>query len=247
MRRQGARERHRHRESSSVFRGPGIKLQAQNAPDAGVLPEAAAVIFDEAHELEDVASSYFGVSLSNMRFEELARDVEMLLRAKQISLQLPERRAQTGAGARAHVFRALPEQECGGRACLRRREEFLETVGRLYLGLMNALHRLEGELEQLRGVEEAPRPEKARCARFASTCDFLMEAEIAEHCLLDGAAQSSGRLRRRRDAIRICRRHRLMFRGCCSDCCLRSIPSVVLTSATLTVQAAFDISASGWA
>ena len=30
-----------------------------------------AVIFDEAHELEDVAGSYFGVSVSNQRVEEL--------------------------------------------------------------------------------------------------------------------------------------------------------------------------------
>ena len=42
----------------------------------------AVVIFDEAHELEDVASSYFGISLSNVRLEELARDVETLLRAQ---------------------------------------------------------------------------------------------------------------------------------------------------------------------
>src|ERR1700748_2379453 len=54
------------------FADLAIKQQAKAAPDAGVLPEAAAVIFDEAHELEDVASSYFGISLSNVRFEELA-------------------------------------------------------------------------------------------------------------------------------------------------------------------------------
>ena len=39
--------------------------QSEHAPDAGILPEAGAVIFDEAHELEDVAGSYFGVSVSN--------------------------------------------------------------------------------------------------------------------------------------------------------------------------------------
>src|ERR1700688_1103480 len=60
-----------------------LKQQAKAAPDAGVLPEAAAVIFDEAHELEDVASSYFGISLSNVRVEELVRDMETVLRARQ--------------------------------------------------------------------------------------------------------------------------------------------------------------------
>ena len=65
------------------FADLAIKQQARAAPDAGVLPEAAAVIFDEAHELEDVASSYFGISLSNVRLEELVRDMETVLRARQ--------------------------------------------------------------------------------------------------------------------------------------------------------------------
>ena len=31
-------------------------------------------LFDEAHELEDVASNYFGISLSHARFDKLTRD-----------------------------------------------------------------------------------------------------------------------------------------------------------------------------
>lgn len=50
------------------FADLSIKQQAAGAPDAGILPEAAAVIFDEAHELEDVASQYFGIALSNVAF-----------------------------------------------------------------------------------------------------------------------------------------------------------------------------------
>src|SRR5690242_7404229 len=61
------------------FADLAIKQQAEDAPDAGILPEVGAVIFDEAHELEDVAGSYFGVSVSNARFEELCRDVEISL------------------------------------------------------------------------------------------------------------------------------------------------------------------------
>src|SRR6201996_9521151 len=67
------------------FADLSIKQQAAGAPDAGILPEAAAVIFDEAQELEDVASQYFGVALSNHRFDELARDTESMLRAKGVS------------------------------------------------------------------------------------------------------------------------------------------------------------------
>src|ERR1700744_6533653 len=54
------------------FADLSVKREAAGAPDAGVLPEACAVIFDEAHELEEVASSYFGLSVSNIRFQELA-------------------------------------------------------------------------------------------------------------------------------------------------------------------------------
>ena len=35
----------------------------------GILPEVGAVIFDEAHELESVAGSFFGVAVSNAPFE----------------------------------------------------------------------------------------------------------------------------------------------------------------------------------
>src|SRR5437764_14771423 len=58
------------------FADLAIKLQADGAPDAGILPDAAAVIFDEAHELEDVAGNYFGISVSNLRVEELSGDIE---------------------------------------------------------------------------------------------------------------------------------------------------------------------------
>src|SRR5579859_3610472 len=56
------------------FADLAVRQLASGAPDAGVLPEAGAVIFDEAHELEDIASNYFGLSVSNIRFEDLVRD-----------------------------------------------------------------------------------------------------------------------------------------------------------------------------
>ncbi|MDE3063982.1 MAG: DEAD/DEAH box helicase, partial [Acidobacteriota bacterium] len=71
------------------FADLSVKQEAAGAPDAGVLPEAAAVIFDEAHELEEVASSYFGLSVSNIRFEELARDTDVLLRGKEGTQNIP--------------------------------------------------------------------------------------------------------------------------------------------------------------
>jgi ATP-dependent DNA helicase DinG len=41
-----------------------------------VIPACSRAIIDEAHQLEDIATQHFGLSVSNYRFEELARDVE---------------------------------------------------------------------------------------------------------------------------------------------------------------------------
>src|ERR1700761_3035935 len=72
-----------------VFADIAVKQEAAGAPDAGILPEAAAVVFDEAHELEEVASSYFGVGVSTARFEEVARDVEnSVIKAKAMSASM---------------------------------------------------------------------------------------------------------------------------------------------------------------
>src|ERR1700723_442900 len=64
------------------FADTAVRQAAAGAPDAGILPEAAAVIFDEAHELEEVASSYFGTTVSNLQFEDLGRDLDAKLRGK---------------------------------------------------------------------------------------------------------------------------------------------------------------------
>jgi ATP-dependent DNA helicase DinG len=43
-----------------------------------VIPACTNAVLDEAHQLEDVATQYFGFSVSTYRLEELARDVERL-------------------------------------------------------------------------------------------------------------------------------------------------------------------------
>jgi len=88
------------------FADLSVKQEASGAPDAGVLPEAAAVIFDEAHELEEVASSYFGLSVSNIRFEELARDTDVLLRGKEGTQNIPAATQQLRPCP--HVLRRAP-------------------------------------------------------------------------------------------------------------------------------------------
>ena len=129
------------------FADLAIKQQTEYAPDAGILPEVGAVIFDEAHELEDVAGSYFGVSVSNARVEELCRDVEASLqRNHALSASLVG--AVKSLRERAMFFFALlPQGE--GRFAFENRREFLEENGDEFLALQQSLGRLGSELENL--------------------------------------------------------------------------------------------------
>ena len=47
-----------------------------------ILPEYSAVIFDEAHEIEEVAGQYFGISVSNLQVQELIKDTSAISRRR---------------------------------------------------------------------------------------------------------------------------------------------------------------------
>lgn len=49
-------------------------LAVRDGGFGSVIPDYDRVILDEAHDVEDVATSYFGAEVSNWRFEELVRD-----------------------------------------------------------------------------------------------------------------------------------------------------------------------------
>src|SRR6202521_1854466 len=129
------------------FADLAIKQQAQNAPDAGILPDVGTVIFDEAHELEDVAGSYFGISLSNTRVEELCRDVEVSLQRNHL-LSASLSGALKSLRERAMFFFALLPQG-DGRFAFESRREFMEENGDEFLGLHVSFTRLGSELENL--------------------------------------------------------------------------------------------------
>jgi ATP-dependent DNA helicase DinG len=129
------------------FADLAIKLQAEGAPDAGILPEAAAVIFDEAHELEDVAGNYFGISVSNLRVEDLARDVEHSLQHNQMLSASLAGALGTLRERSQFFFSLLPPGD--RRFAFDSRREFLEENGDEFLALNQALMRLAGELEGL--------------------------------------------------------------------------------------------------
>ena len=157
------------------FADMAIKQSADGAPDAGILPEAAAVIFDEAHELEEVASSYFGVSISNLRFDQLVRDVENTLRMKSIASAA----AHTAGAAlreRSQLFFSLvPAGE--GRFAFENRREFLEENGDEYLALTNALQRLASELQRIPEKPEEVHNLIRRTEELRVQLGFLLESQ----------------------------------------------------------------------
>src|SRR5438874_10465669 len=129
------------------FADLAIKQQAEDAHDAGILPDAGTVIFDEAHELEDVASSYFGIAVSNARVEELCRDVEASLQRNHL-LSASVSGALKSLRDRATFFFALLPQG-DGRFAFENRREFLEENGEELLALQHSLGRIGSELENL--------------------------------------------------------------------------------------------------
>ena len=157
------------------FADLAIKQASEYAPDAGILPDAGTVIFDEAHELEDVAGSYFGISVSNSRVEELCRDVEASLqRNKLLSAGLSG--ALKSLRERAQFFFALlPAGE--GRFAFENRREFLEENGDEFMGLQQALERLSGELEGLSSKPEEIFNFLRRAQELQVQLGFVMESE----------------------------------------------------------------------
>ncbi len=157
------------------FADLAIKLQADGAPDAGILPDAAAVIFDEAHELEDVAGNYFGISISNLRMEDLARDVEgSLQRNRMLSASLSGALGSLRERSQ-FFFSLLPPGD--GRFAFETRREFLEENGDEFVGLNQALTRLAGELEGL-----PQKPEEAfnfvrRAQEIQAQLGYALESE----------------------------------------------------------------------
>jgi len=232
------------------FADLSIKQQAANAPDAGILPEAGVVIFDEAHELEEVASNYFGIGLSTQRFDELTRDIETMLKSKEaFSSSIVS--ASTTLKERAHrFFAALPSEDIFdapviGRMPFEDREAFLEESGDTYTATLNALTRLEGELERVKNVEEIPGLRK-RTADIRAHLAFLLESSDRNTVFwIERRAAGGIRNFARGGAVPASLHTHLqatpidvseLLTTSLFDC----YSSVVLTSATLTVSGAFE-------
>jgi len=141
---------------------------------ASILPDYGAVIFDEAHEMEEVASTYFGLSVSTYRLEECGRDAEQMLRLTQ-RMTKPLHRAVQRMAEQTHLFFSLlPPAE--GRFGFEDREQFLEQNFEAYSGFQNSLLALESELNVIAEKPEEIHTLLRRLAELREDVTFLLES-----------------------------------------------------------------------
>jgi len=195
-----------------------------------ILPEYSAVVFDEAHEIEDIASDYFGREASNYRFEELARDAEQAVRQTQQGGPTVLRRVTRLRDRARDFFELLPARE--GRSAFEpaARLAFLEMHRAAYDELIGALNALETEIAALPAKGEELIGVARRAAELRGEVKFLLESSERNYVYWferrgKGAFLAATPI----DVSAILREH--LF---------EVFDTIVLTSATLAVGGRFD-------
>jgi ATP-dependent DNA helicase DinG len=197
---------------------------------ASILPEYSAVVFDEAHEIEDVASDYFGRQVSNYRFEELARDAEQAVRLTGQGGPNLLRRVNRLRDREREFFEAFPQREGRSPFEATARASFLEQHRGSFDELVGAVKALEMEIAALPNRAEELVAIARRGAELRGEIGFLLESEEKNYVywyerrgkgvfLAATPIDVSGMLRER---------------------VFEALDTVVLTSATLAVGGRFD-------
>jgi ATP-dependent DNA helicase DinG len=143
-----------------------------------VLPEYGAVIFDEAHLVEDIAADYFGFQVSNYQIDELVRDSEGLPLADAVALREIAKLAMKVSGFADQFWTRFSEARSQeGRFPLhptafavedRHGDLHATNLGEAYFILENAMTRLESAVAN--HAEEFPEAESvAKRLRQART------------------------------------------------------------------------------
>jgi ATP-dependent DNA helicase DinG len=213
-----------------------------------VLPDYSAVIFDEAHQIEDIAAQYFGAGVSSYQIDDLLGDV-----SRMILTDVEASREITKASARVSTMAdnfwtsfsgvdprsSIRTFEGEGRFVLRhdmfvrklRGGEFEATAaGERFVNLKTALQRLKGALQV---VKDAP-PEMEATLRRVDQVLFDLEFIVgADDELFVYWAERRGR------GVFL-QATPIDASGILNDRLFSHVETVVLTSATLTSAGSFD-------
>ncbi len=193
-----------------------------------IIPDHQAVIFDEAHEIEQVAGQHFGVQLSSYRFEELVRDVRNVAHAWDFGSKGLDS-ALDLVGSRSTAFFGLFEK-VEGRQAFRDRPGFLAKFPGEYAELTAALETLASELKIVEKQAEEVLPLERRTGEVQSALKLLMEGEDESFVYW---------LERRGRGVFL-QATPIDVAEVLAQRLFGEMPSVVLTSATLAVDGSFD-------
>jgi ATP-dependent DNA helicase DinG len=221
-----------------------------------VIPSCPALVVDEAHQLEDVATQYFGVTFSNYRVDDLLRDAERILKSFTGKHREDLTRALTRVADRARTFfSALAANAPGqGQAAETRVRYVAEAMadhfedGMMLAGVLEGLEAsvaLAMAAPDARGADgagaadvptEAAAAVQRRAGELRTDLRFLMRADDPAFVYFfearGRAGSTRGGLFLRASPIDVSKIVR--------DSLFGRFRSVVLTSATLAVDASFE-------
>jgi len=132
---------------------------------ASVLPDYDAVIFDEAHQIEDTATLFFGSRLSTAMLERLARDARGALQSERGDKAHETRLLDAVLQQSSNFFSALPGNANGGRVSLPP-----EAIPN------DALFALDNTLAELAASCRNVRPPRENVLQIARRADQLRDA-----------------------------------------------------------------------
>ncbi len=121
-----------------------------------VIPDYGAVIFDEAHLIEDIAADYFGFQVSNFQIDELVRDSATLPISDAIATRDIDKTASKISGLSEQFWIRFIQARTEGRFPLQpdvfayrstNGEQQATPLGEAYFALDSAMQRLEAQLD----------------------------------------------------------------------------------------------------
>lgn len=203
-------------------------LAVKQGDFGGIIPNYDAVIFDEAHEIEDVVGQYFGLSVSNLQVQDLLRDITDLGRRKEF-LGTSFEDILRGAMTAAEKFFALFASG-EGRSVFRGQAAFLKDFGEEYSQCVAGLEMLATQLQLMEGAVDEVIPLHRRIQTIQEDIKFFLEGNRPQFVYWV----------ERRGRGTYLQATPIEIGNILSEKLFETVPSVVLTSATLAVSGEFE-------
>ena len=194
----------------------------------GIIPEYGAVVFDEAHEIEDVAGRYFGLSVSNYQFQELVRDIAAVSRAKQFGSGELDRVLDRLAGLAEEFFLLFGRSE--GRVGFKGHTAFFKEHQDLYDDVKSALELVGAHLQLVKDVPDEVIPLFRRTQEISQRVEFWCRGDDKSYVYWIERRGRGCFLQATPIDVSSILRERLFDK----------LDTIVLTSATLAVGGTFD-------